>query len=132
MSTSEPDPRPDEPGPPTGPSLPPPPPLSSAEKSGVSDGSGRTKLAVIGGIVGVALYLMLVGTTFATGGSTEGYWALALFFGMIVLTIVLLIAGGVMVAFQQTRSFAIGLLIAIAIGVFISGGVCVAALSTTG
>jgi hypothetical protein len=62
----------------------------------------------------------------------EGYWALALFFGMIVLTIVLLIAGGVMVAFQQTRSFAIGLLIAIAIGVFISGGVCVAALSTTG
>jgi hypothetical protein len=86
---------------------------------------------MIGGIVGVVLYLMLVGTTFATGGSTEGYWALALFFGMIGLTLALLIVGGVMVAFRQTRSFAIGLLIAIAIGVFLSGGVCVAALSTS-
>jgi hypothetical protein len=87
---------------------------------------------VIGGIVGVALYGVLVAASFATGGSQEGYWVLALFFGMIVLTIVLLIVGGVLVAFQQTRSFAIGLLIAIAIGVFVSGGVCVAAMSTTG
>ena len=70
--------------------------------------------------------------SFATGGSEQGYWALALFFGMIVLSFVLVIAGGVMVAFQQTRPFAIGLLISIAIGVFVSGGVCVAALSTTG
>jgi hypothetical protein len=90
------------------------------------------RLAVIGGIVGVALYVALVAASFATGGSEQGYWVLALFFGMIVLSIVLLIVGGVLVAFRQTRSFAIGLLIAIAIGVFISGGVCVAAMSTTG
>jgi Na+/melibiose symporter-like transporter len=117
---------------PPAPSLPAAPPLSSTERSGASAGSIRTRLAVIGGIVGVALYILLVVASFATGGSEEGYWALALFFGMIVLTVVLMIVGGVLVAFQQTRSFAIGLLIAIAIGVFISGGVCVAALSTTG
>jgi hypothetical protein len=129
MSTSEPDPRPDEPA------LPSAPPLSSAEQAGAARAGGdprRTRLAVIGGIVGVGLYVLLVGASFATGGTDQGYWALALFFGMIVLTIVLMIVGGVMVAFQQTRSFAIGLLIAIAIGVFVSGGVCVAALSTTG
>ena len=126
MSTSEPDPRPDEPA------LPPPPPLSSNELvSGASD-PRRMRLAVIGGIVGVALYAALVAASFATGGSEQGYWVLALFFGMIVLTIVLMIVGGVLVAFQQTRSFAIGLLIAIAVGVFVSGGVCFAAMSRTG
>ena len=137
MSTTEPDPGPDDQGPPPptpAPPLPPAglpsaPPLTPSEASTPRSDQGRRRQVLIGGLVGVVLYGLLVTTSMAAGGSDQGAWVLSLFFGMIVLTIVMVIAGGLLVAFGRTRSFGIGLLIAIAIGVFVSGGVCVALIA---
>ena len=87
---------------------------------------------MIGGLVGIVLYGVIIAVSLATGTPDQGNGALILLALMILLTIVMVIAGVVLVIFQRTRQFAIGLLISIAIGVFVSGGVCVAVASTAG
>jgi hypothetical protein len=86
------------------------------------------KPALIGGGVGLAAYAalaILVGVS--SGGSGGGEMVLfGMFFGIVAVTIIMVIVGVVLVAIQRTRMFAIGLLIAIAVGIFVDGGVCVA------
>jgi hypothetical protein len=118
MSTTEPDPRPDEP------SLPSAPPLTPSEST-AADGRGGLRLGVIGGLVGIALYTALIVLSLSSSDTDPGTRVFALFGGMIVLTIVATIAAVVLVIFQRTRPFAVGLLIAIGIGVVVSGGICI-------
>jgi hypothetical protein len=141
MSTAEPDPRPEDSGQPAGPPPdPPPPPASSGlphapplqHNETAPEPGLRSRLAMLGGLVGAILYLLLIGASFVTSGTEPGMQVLTLFAGMILLTIAMLVLGIALVIFQRTRLFAIGLLIAVAFGVFVSAGVCVAVVSTGG
>jgi hypothetical protein len=111
------------------PSLPHAPPLQENE---AVEPAPRSRLAMLGGLVGAILYLLLIGASFVTSGTEPGMQVLTLFAGMVLLTIAMLVLGVALVIFQRSRPFAIGLLIAVAFGVFISGGVCVAVVSTGG
>jgi len=140
MSSIEPEPRPDEsetpptpppawppPGTPVPRGLPPAPPLS---ESLPPETRRNIKPALLGGAVGLAVYAALAVLGALNAGTGNGEMVLfGMFFGIIAITIILVIAGVVLVAFGRTRTFAIGLLIAIAVGIFVDGGVCIALAS---
>jgi hypothetical protein len=94
----------------------------------------RSRLLGIGS--GLALYGIGLGLLALSGFMREQdrdlqFWASFMFFLVIVaITTVLFIASMIMVSFPRTKAFATGLLISVAIGVLLDGGVCVAV--TTG
>jgi hypothetical protein len=93
--------------------------------------SGRTKWGLLGGAAGVAVYLAGMGIVLAGERDDQGYWALGALGMIVVVTVLMVIAGGIMVAFARTRAFAVGLLISIAIGVLLDSGVCLAVVRST-
>lgn len=112
------------------PDLPVAPPLSEGEER-PTQRSATTRMALLGGLAGLVAFLIPLAITFASERSADGLWALGLLAWIVILTIVLVIAGVVMVIFERTRGFAIGLLISIALGVFIDSGVCIALAQAT-
>lgn len=86
---------------------------------------------LIGGGVGTLLYAITFGLSVALAGgvNSDGYWVIGYFVFAVGLSVVLFTAGIVLVAIQRTRAFGAGLLISIAIGAIVGGGVCVAVLT---
>jgi len=109
------------------PGLPPAPPLSGGEGP---PGSRNLRPAIIGGVVGLAIYGLHIALSFAASSGDQTSVLISLFAGIILLTIVLMVAGIVLVIIPRTRMFAVGLLIAIAIGAFVDSGVCIAYTGT--
>ena len=80
--------------------------------------------------VGLGGYVAaIVGTLVVTAGQSRqdigiGYGVLA-----ILLSVVLLVTGLVLLGFRSARALGVGLLIAMAIGVLVGGGICVGFLA---
>jgi hypothetical protein len=100
------------------------PTVHGAEAGGPDPMPGGLRRAGVGFAVGMVIYLLLLGIA-ATQRDPNGYWLLTLFLGVVAVAVVLLVAGLVMVAFPRTRMFAVGLLISVAVGVLVDGGVCI-------
>jgi len=137
MSTPAGEPGPDEQDQPG--ELPPvqPPELPSAPQVSPSEGAPPAppgwlgRYAPLVGIgFGLLLYLVAYGLSFTSGRDDQGYWAIGFVLLGFVASVVLFIAGLVLTILQRTRGFGAGLLISIAIGVLVGGGVCVALLRT--
>jgi hypothetical protein len=90
---------------------------------------GGLKVAAIGFGVGLVFYALVVALS-AAGRGSDDYWLLGLFLGLIAVSLVLLVAGVVLVVIRRTRMFGVGLLISIAVGVLVDGGTCIALLQT--
>ncbi len=142
MSTAAGEPGPDERDQPGEhpPELPPvqPPELPSAPQVSPTEGApappgwlGRSA-PLVGIGVGLLLYLVAYGLSFSfTGGrDDQGYWAIGFVLLGFVASVVLFIPGLVLTILQRTRGFGAGLLISIAIGLLVGGGVCIALLRT--
>jgi len=113
-----------------------PPELPSAPQVSPTEGAPATpgwlgRSAPLVGIgVGLLLYAVAYGLTLTGGRDDQGYWAIGfLVFGALA-SVILFIAGLVLTILQRTRGFGAGLLISIAIGVLVGGGVCIALLRT--
>lgn len=85
---------------------------------------------LVGVGVGTALYaLAYVAAVLTT--LEPGLWALAWAVYGIFLTIVLVIAGLILVIIERTRAFGAGILISIGVGLIVGGGVCIAILQVS-
>jgi hypothetical protein len=88
--------------------------------------SGRQRLIGIGvGLLGYVVALLLavfqIGTTGDDAGLTPLYYAIF----AALWSAILIVAGVVLVVIDRTRAFGVGVLIAVAIGVFGGGGICI-------
>lgn len=92
------------------------------------------RMLLIGLGAGFVLYALILAFSVligldGQGYDDQGYWALNLIGFMLVVTLLVLIAGLVMVFMPKTRKLGAGLLISIAVGLFVDGGTCVALLA---
>jgi hypothetical protein len=76
--------------------------------------------------VGLSLYALVWLFAATTGFDPGSYWSLNVLIGIVLATIIAIIAGIVMVIIPRTRLFAAGLLLSIAIGLIADSGVCIA------
>jgi hypothetical protein len=130
------------PPPPSPPPLPPPPPppafppppapsLQPGELAGPDPGWLGRKAPFVGIGAGLALFALGYALSLAGGTDDQGYWLLGLLVSGFLVTVILSIAGLTLTVIKHTRAFGAGLLISVAIGVLIGGGVCVAVLAGT-
>jgi hypothetical protein len=103
-----------------------PPALPSEPVTATPSAGGRQRLIGIGaGLLGYLVALLLAVIQVASTGDDAGYTALYYAIFAAVLSVVLIVAGVVLVVIERTRAFGAGVLIAVAIGVFCGGGICI-------
>ena len=112
------------------PELPSAPQVSPTEGAPAPPGWLGRSAPLVGIGVGLLLYLVAYGLSFTSGRDDQGYWAIGFVLLGFLASVVLFIAGLVLTILQRTRGFGAGLLISIAIGVLVGGGVCIALLRT--
>jgi hypothetical protein len=87
--------------------------------------SSRRRLIGIGaGLAGYVLALLLAVLQVGTTGEEAGYILLVYAIFAAFATVFLVIAGLILLVPDRTRAIGIGVLIAVAIGVFCGGGIC--------
>jgi hypothetical protein len=111
--------------------LPPAPALSQGEATTQPGWLGRAALPTglgIGFAAFVITYAVFAGSS--GGANDEGYAALGIFVGSLLVTPIVLTAGIVLTVIQRTRMFGTGLLISLALGILSGAGVCVVLLQS--
>lgn len=125
-----PDESPDEPQPHV-PPLPVAPPVSEPEHGPYPSPdqvtSSRPPYASLA--VGLLLYAIVAGYMIANGMDKQGYNSLGYFVAIVFLSMMLFIAGIATVVSPRSRHTGAGLLISVAIGIIVDGGVCVGLIS---
>ena len=93
---------------------------------------GRNPL-VVGLVSGGILYVvaLLAGVLISTGGAKWADAWVGMFVVLLGLSPIALIVGIVLTVVRRTRLFGAGLLISVALGITIGGGVCVAVINST-
>jgi hypothetical protein len=88
--------------------------------------TSTTKRMLPGFVIGVVLYGLLLGFSLASRVEGDNYWSLGVAVLIGGLTVVMLLPAVLLAARQRSRYWGVGLLLAVAVGLFVDSGVCIA------